>query len=340
VETEAANVHEILQRYLKGTDVDDPEALLAQLVVDHAQPVVRRVVARRLYRAAPDQVEDLCHEALAALIGRLRALRGDPAGPVIEDFGAYAAGVTSNAVNRFLANLYPEHNRIRRRLRLVCTTDRRLRIWETPEGMWLCGRSDQSGAARAPSADLEACRRKLATVRLPHDLADLLVAVLRETRLPVELNALTQLCAAALGVVEQAQDVDSLEQTLVDAATLASYRTEMAAWIRHVWGEIRELPPRQRMALLLNLRSAHGPAIELIEDLGIATFGELAAALEISKEELAELWNRLPLDDKEIGARLGVERQQVINLRSSARQRLQRRAAVVPISGTKGRLQD
>ena len=75
---------------------------------------------------------------------------------------------------------------------------------------------------------------------------------------------------------------------------------------------------------------------ELIEDLGIATFQELAGMLGMAKEELAELWNRLPLDDNEIGARLGVERQQVINLRSAARQRLQRRMSTVPISRKNG----
>jgi hypothetical protein len=40
---------------------------------------------------------------------------------------------------------------------------------------------------------------------------------------------------------------------------------------------------------------------------------------------LAELWNRLPLSDLEIGARLGATQRQVINLRKAARERLARR---------------
>jgi hypothetical protein len=95
------------------------------------------------------------------------------------------------------------------------------------------------------------------------------------------------------------------------------------------------LPDRQRTALLLNLRSAQGTAIELIEDLGIATFSQLAEVLSMTKEALAELWNRLPLDDKEIAEKLGVERQQVINLRSAARQRLQRRMSQCQYRGGK-----
>jgi hypothetical protein len=41
--------------------------------------------------------------------------------------------------------------------------------------------------------------------------------------------------------------------------------------------------------------------------------------------DLDELWDELPLDDLKIAARLGMTRQQVINLRKSARARLARR---------------
>jgi hypothetical protein len=45
----------------------------------------------------------------------------------------------------------------------------------------------------------------------------------------------------------------------------------------------------------------------------------------MTDEELTEIWNALPLDDVAIAAHLGVTRQQVINLRKSARERLVRR---------------
>ena len=55
---------------------------------------------------------------------------------------------------------------------------------------------------------------------------------------------------------------------------------------------------------------------------GIASLRAIAAALELSLEELANLWGRLPIDDRTIAERLGCDRQQVINLRMSARKRL------------------
>jgi hypothetical protein len=46
-------------------------------------------------------------------------------------------------------------------------------------------------------------------------------------------------------------------------------------------------------------------------------------------QEFAKLWNNLPLEDTTIAQNLGVTRQQVINLRKSARERLARRMSAL-----------
>jgi len=78
--------------------------------------------------------------------------------------------------------------------------------------------------------------------------------------------------------------------------------------------------------LLLNLKDASGfGCITLFPATGIATIRELATALELSAERLAELWNDLPIEDARIAELLGLTRQQVINARKSGRERLARR---------------
>ena len=62
---------------------------------------------------------------------------------------------------------------------------------------------------------------------------------------------------------------------------------------------------------------------------GIASIRQIAEAVAIPAEEFARLWNDLPLDDAALALRLGVTRQQVINLRKSARARLARRMTAV-----------
>ena len=96
--------------------------------------------------------------------------------------------------------------------------------------------------------------------------------------------------------------------------------------LTRLWEEIMLLPLRQRTALLLNLRDERGAsAIEIFPFCGVATVGALADALGLERNALAELWPSLPLDDLAIAERLGATRQQVINLRRCARERLARR---------------
>ena len=102
---------------------------------------------------------------------------------------------------------------------------------------------------------------------------------------------------------------------------------DLRASLAHLWGEIGELPPNQRMALLLNLRDQSGDsALRLFPALGIASIRQIAGAMELDANEMALLWPRLPLDDLELAQMLQLSRQQVINLRKSARQRLARRS--------------
>ena len=103
-------------------------------------------------------------------------------------------------------------------------------------------------------------------------------------------------------------------------------RLDLRRALTQLWTEIRELPVAQRIALLLNLRDEQGSSpLASFPAMGIASMRQIAETLELPPEELAEIWSRLPLSDLEIAKRLTLERQQIINLRKAARQRLARR---------------
>jgi hypothetical protein len=106
---------------------------------------------------------------------------------------------------------------------------------------------------------------------------------------------------------------------------------EHRSHLARTWSEITQLPPNQRAALLLNLRDAAGnDALALFHLTGVASFAQIAELLDLSPRELADLSDDLPLPDAVIARRLGVERQQVINFRKSARERLARRLKRIP----------
>jgi len=129
---------------------------------------------------------------------------------------------------------------------------------------------------------------------------------------------------AELWLVTEAETVDG--EAAVDPSPDPTQQIEQRQYLQSLWREIRELRVSQRRALMLNLRDSEGiNALSLFAFVGVATFDEIAAALELEVSRLAELWPRLPLSDLLIAEMLGVNRQQVINLRRSARERLNRR---------------
>jgi RNA polymerase sigma factor (sigma-70 family) len=113
---------------------------------------------------------------------------------------------------------------------------------------------------------------------------------------------------------------------LPDRERGAESRLDARRYAARLWAEISELPRKQRVALLLHLRDDNGnPVLPMFPVSGVAFLPQLAAALEIPEVQLAALWQQLPMDDNSIGALLDCTRQQVINLRMSARKRLANR---------------
>jgi len=119
---------------------------------------------------------------------------------------------------------------------------------------------------------------------------------------------------------------DQLAEMIADPGPGPDTILELRVSLQHLWKEIRKLPPRQRAALLLNLRDKQGrDVIALIPDTRTASFQEIAEVLDIPLERFAQLWQKLPLDDAAIAEQLGATPRQVIRLRKCARDRLIRR---------------
>jgi hypothetical protein len=124
-------------------------------------------------------------------------------------------------------------------------------------------------------------------------------------------------------------DVISVDQVIVSTpAADTGAKFDQRRLLAHIWSEIVTLPLSQRVALLLNLRDEEGAcALTSLPATGVASMREIARVLEMPAEDLAALWHALPLSDLNLAGRLGVSRQQVINLRKAARERLIRRTA-------------
>jgi DNA-directed RNA polymerase specialized sigma24 family protein len=328
----------LLRGFVEAADEAEAERRLAGLLEEHAEPLIRRIVARKLGAhggpAAPYDLEDIVADALLALVSRLQSLRQGAASDPIESFVDYTAVVAYNAFAYHLRRLDPGRSRLKNRLRYVLTREPRLSLWPTPDGPvcglagWRPGPANPVAAERLDRLMAEPERRLRWAQGRHASPADpgALVGVFQAIGGPVELDRLVGTIAALSPAEGNTQGVSTPPSMADETSLPADLALDQRRTTERLWVEICALPQRQRVALLLNLRDVGGSSLLWVLPLtGTASIRWVARALEMPDLELAELWNRLPLDDRTIAERLGCTRQQVINLRSAARKRLANR---------------
>jgi len=334
------NADEVLALYLAGIDEPAAERFLHTLIADVAAPYVRVVVGSTLRGAHQAEADDATQEVLLDLTSRLRRLRerqltpGHTEEPPIHNFRAYIGAAARRAAGFVLRRSNPERHRLRNRIRHSLKTSSSFTLTEDEMGRWLAGLRQWSGpsVSDAPAAAIE----KLREIPVPQGAAGMSLPRLMELILiglsqPVFLNDLADYIGAALGGVGRLEDpgeADARPSSGPSAAPSSGIvnQLEQRDWLSQLWTEIAQLPRNQKAALLLNLRDHNGDsALHLFPSMGIATIRQIAAALEMPAPELAEAWRELPVSDLEIAAKLSLTRQQIVNLRKSARERLIRR---------------
>jgi RNA polymerase sigma factor (sigma-70 family) len=309
----------VLESFKSALDLDDSDEQLGALLAQHAAPIVRKVVSQRLGAYSGD-AGDIVSQVLLQLMVRLRQGRIDETLGTIDAFANYVAAAAHHACDHAVRRKHPARWRLRNRIRYVLEHDPHLAVWKSAQGSWLCGRADWRGQARLGTPPRDA---SLAP-SLKESPADLLIKIFDLSRGPLELAVVVDLAAAAWQIPLVEVDDSAVIENVRDPKPGADVQIDHRRKAERTWAHLCELPVRQRQALLLNLK---GDAISLFVMTGTASLRALAAALEMSVEDLASLWNDLPLSDNEVASRLGCSRQQVINLRMAGRKRLANRLA-------------
>ena len=335
----------LLVPFVSAPSDDDARTLLSDVMSRDLVPIVRQVVRRHAATRDADGAadgEDVEHSVLLRLTHQLWRQRGRTDDP-IENVSAYVARTASNACYEQLRGRRPQRARLHARLRYVFRHHATLALWERPDGGWACGERtwrERQGVLGWPA--VAEWRGRIAVPGLREAgteaarLVRLAEEIVRTLGAPARLEDVVTLAADALGIVD----------TPIDAAVTASGEmiTPLAPagiaaegpptdealdrqrFLERVWSEIGGLPVRQRVALLLNLA---GPAsqdmLSLMPATGIASWAQIAEALEMDGARLQALVPGLPHDDHTIATLLQVTRRQVINLRKCARERLARR---------------
>jgi DNA-directed RNA polymerase specialized sigma24 family protein len=305
-----------------GTTDGDLDGALSE----HLAGLVRVVVRSTLFRhrsASAEDLDDVCSDSMVALLGRMEEFRANPqAASAIENFDAYVAVIARRACSAWARRRYPAFHRLRTRLRALLSSDAHFALWQNAGGDWLCGKPEWQQAMAEPRS-IEA--ENFGDVVSSAKPTQALVEIFTHTGRPLYFNDLARVCAQLWSVVDTPETMESVEPLPVAGAGMESV-LDRRSRLQHLWKELRDLPQSQCAALLLNLRGPDGEcATSLLVLTGTASVQAVAEAVGLSPESFAELWSRLPLSDLEIAERMGLTRQQVINLRKCARERLRRR---------------
>lgn len=307
---------ELLQTYLECAPQQAQE-VLHTLFSQCAQPLIQDVVASKLRGRFSGDREDLQNDIALLVLSRLRAARGTSEGNRIRHFRDYVAVLSYNACSHYFRRKYPLRQMLKSRLRYILSHDGSFAIWKEQEEL-VCGLKEWRGRKEICSRELlESAGRGFLEFSNTRKQLQRLFETIRQ---PIRLEDLLEAFA----------DTREWEVTNDETDPVSTPRQEDALVSRmelgRTWREISELPNKQRVALLLSLRDEQGEGLlTVFPATGVATARKIAQTLEMPAEHLANLWKDLPLGDLRIAEILGVTRQQVINLRKCARERLARR---------------
>ena len=347
-------IDELVTSFLRASDETEANHALEQLICRHSLPIIRSIIksAIRFYltpfndTSDSRDLNDISSEVVLKLLKSLRRLKTNPGTEIAGSFQSggfhnYIAVTTYNTCYDYLRTKYPQRQSLKRRIRYTLTHRPDLALWET-EKIGLCGLAHWAGQARSRisterlqelHSDLQTCKQSLPAPQNARsdDLAHTVRTILSFVGSPVQLDELVNIVAELLevrsnGLVAEEEYSSALQRQIPQFQDRFGVRLEQRAYLERLWEEITLLPLGQRTALLLSLKDSQGNEIvTLLDQLRIATLSQIADVLAMSSERFAELWRSSPIADAAIAKHLGIKRQQVVNLRLSARRRLARR---------------
>lgn len=265
-----------------------------------ADPVIRRTLASRRGLYGTGDLDDLRSEVLLKLVRRF----ANGGGADIVDLEDYVAGVTFHVVDDFMRRRHPRRSRFANRLRYHIKRRSDLVSWSYRGDLVIGAR--EASDRRIPRVEVDAGGDT-------SDMAATLDRLLADG--PVLFQALV---TAFVGTTELHPVADAEPVSI-------AHEIDAAGVTRRFWSEIEALSQRQRLALLLHMRDERGDT-GLLQFLAAGVGADaLANVLGWTRAELQLRWPDLPFDDNTIATLIGATRQQVINLRKCARERLRRR---------------
>jgi hypothetical protein len=341
---------DVLAPFLAAASDVEADRLLNAIFTEHVDPIVLAVLRKKLglgsgrRRTASqldDDLVDLNADIRVRLATRLQSARRQPDDRPIADLRGYVAMTAYNSVNMYLRKKRPKRYSLENKLTYLLEHQPGLALWRNERNEAVAGFEAWRTTPRFGGGRLQQLLdspQSFARGALGGDDPStmspgrLIGKMLDFVGHPIELDDLVSVVAELWGVRDLVDEAIAEDDRLADSAAVGSVHEEVQGRfdLRRYWLEIAQLPPGQCASLLLQSRDPDGNSlIELLETEGVASLRAIAAAIDLSVQVLAALWNDLPLDDARIAEHLGVTTQHITRMRMMARRRIAERLATV-----------
>jgi len=332
----------MLVPFLAAKSESISDDLLRAIIDEHAEPIIKRILRSKLRVPLNERGTQQNQDALeiagdlrATIISTLRALKQNPNQTAIASFSDFVAIKTYSACVDYFREKHPQRWRLKSLLRRRLRQNPRFALWQAEDKRWYAsfsGRQATGSEAEGPDASESVSYSTDGKLRDAQMKSDEFLGVLfKRSGGPMGFDEVVKIAAETWHIHDPPiESIDTgcseRDHQFTSSEPRVDLALEQRLFFEQVWGEVCQLPVLQRAALLLNLRdSRDGGVISFLPFLGVASKEELARLLEMPYEDFQKLWSKLPLDDFRIAQMFGITRQQVINLRKTARERLARR---------------
>jgi RNA polymerase sigma factor (sigma-70 family) len=321
------------------------QQVVGELIDIYADPIIKKILNQRLnlyFNSQRKEVnrpeaEDLYQTIVLKLVTRIRNRSIDQTRQNIDEIRNYIAKIAHNVCNDYLRMKYPERNRLKSKLRDLIKRQSEFSCWRA-EDQLMCGYSCWKGGIESPKAamimrELEengtfpGVRRSNGKELTRLALSDLVVEVFDRCEGPIEIERLVHMIAIVQGVKDyQKESIDSSPlstQRIANAPGRDYEELETREFLRQLWMVLCELPRNQRKTFLLTSGDHTGESLlHTILREQVVTITQIYNALEITRDELIEIWERLPLDTAAAAKQLRTSTHMVAKWRHRSLKRL------------------
>ncbi len=345
VKSDVLNQSDIsLASFLNSATPIEAENALTALLTEQIEPTINKTLRGKLrvslketdFSPTNQDALEIAGDVKLILINELRRLKSDAGGKSVHNLNSFVISVTINAYRQYLRAKYPLRQQLKNKLRYLLTHHESFALWEDGQNKWICGFKKWSNRnAQIKPPDAETIRAGIAETVHGKNLTaaartiDLLICIFEFARTPIYFNELVSIVAEIQGVKDKKEmSEDEFAQPEREKIMTSDDKTvaaiEQQERLQKIWSEIKELPVRHRVALLLNLKDKQSDCVVwLFPILRVASIKQIAEMLEFPPEEFAPFGASFRGKTR-IAEYLNLNRQQVINLRQSARARLVR----------------